>query len=417
VRRTRKALRDVSRIPGPGVVTGASDDDPSGIATYAITGAQTGYSLLWTNLLLIPLGSAIQEMCARIGVVTGSGLASSLRSHYPRWSLLSLVSLLLVANMVNIGADIVAVAEGMELLTGLKSEAIALPIGIAIAATEVLVPYRVFARYLRVLTLVLFAYVLDALVVGPNWSKALRLTFVPSIELNARFLATVVANFGTTITPYLFFWQTSDEIADMHRRHIRTGDAAELRRLRFDVDAGMILANVAAWFIVLTAAATLYPAGIHNIGTAREAAEALRPLAGDEAASLFAVGLIGMGLLGIPVLAGSSAFALAEVFDWREGLERKPAEAPQFYVVIVLGTLVGVLVVLSGLGAIRALFVAAVLNGIIAPVLISAIMIVGNDRRLLGAHRNGPVSNLLGLITMVVMTAAALAMMLTFVLG
>jgi Mn2+/Fe2+ NRAMP family transporter len=324
---------------------------------------------------------------------------------------------LLVANMVNIGADIVAVAEGMELLTGLKSEAIALPIGIAIAATEVLVPYRVFARYLRVLTLVLFAYVLDAFVVGPNWSKALRLTFVPSIELNARFLATVVANFGTTITPYLFFWQTSDEIADMHRRHIRTGDAAELRRLRFDVDAGMILANVAAWFIVLTAAATLYPAGIHNIGTAREAAEALRPLAGDKAASLFAVGLIGMGLLGIPVLAGSSAFALAEVFDWREGLERKPAEAPQFYVVIVLGTLVGVLVVLSGLGAIRALFVAAVLNGIIAPVLIGAIMIVGNDRRLLGAHRNGPVSNLLGLITMVVMTVAALAMMLTFVLG
>jgi len=356
-------------------------------------------------------------MCARIGLVTGSGLATSLRSHYPRWSLLTLVSLLLVANMVNVGADIVAVAEGMELLTGLKSEAIALPIGIAIAATEVLVPYRLFARYLRVLTLVLFAYVVDAFVVSPDWSRALRHTFVPTIRLDAAFLATVVANFGTTITPYLFFWETSDEIADMHQRHVRAGDEAELRRARFDVDAGMILANVAAWFIVLTAAATLYPAGIHHIGTAREAAEALRPLAGDNAASLFAVGLIGMGLLGIPVLAGSSAFALAEVFDWREGLDRKPVEAPQFYVVIVLGTLVGLLVVLSGLGAIRALFVAAVLNGLIAPILIAAIMIVGNDRRLLGAHRNGPVSNLLGLVTTVVMASAAVAMVLAFAVG
>ena len=415
--RLARTLRRYGSIPGPGVVTGASDDDPSGIATYSVAGAQTGYRLLWTSLLTLPLNAAVQEMCARIGLVTGGGLASVLRRHYSRRLLLVLVALLFVANTVNIGADIAAVAAGIDLLTGLPEKAVVVPVGVAIAVTEIFVPYRVFATYLKLLTLVLFAYVVDAFIAGPDWGKAVRMTFLPHIRWDAAFLTTVVAVLGTTISPYLFFWETSEEVEEMHLRRITPGDENALRRAVIDSHLGMMLAHVMFYFIVLTTAATLFPAGIHEITTAREAAEALRPLAGDHAATLFAIGFIGTGLLAVPVLAGSAAYAVAEVFDWREGLENKPAQAPQFYAVIALSTVIGLGIALSGVGAIRALFVAAVVNGVIAPVLIAAILVVSNDERVLGRHRNGKLSNVLGVATVAIMGLAAIGMAVTFLAG
>lgn len=416
-REAARSLRRLWSLPGAGVVTGASDDDPSGIATYSVAGAQTGYSLLWTSLVSLPLNVGIQEICARIGLVTGGGLASVLRRHYSRRLLIVLVSLLFVANTVNIGADIAAVAAGVDLLTGIPTGAMVVPIALGISVTEVFVPYRVFATYLKFLTLVLFAYVADAFVAGPDWGAAIRATFVPRVRLDASFVTTLVAILGTTISPYLFFWETSEEVEEMHRRGIEPGDEPELRRVQIDTSIGMLLANIVFYFIVLTTAATLYPAGIRHIATAREAAEALRPLAGDRATILFAAGLVGTGLLAIPVLAGSAAYAIAEVFDWREGLESRPREAPQFYAVIAIATIIGMVIALSGVGAIRALFVAAVVNGVISPVLIAAIVVVSNDERVLGPHRNGIVSNVLGVVTVVVMGVAALVMIGMFVVG
>ena len=412
-----RTLKRVWALPGAGVVTGASDDDPSGIATYSVTGAQTGYGLLWTSLVTLPLNVGIQEICARIGLVTGGGLAAVLRRHYPRRLLVALVSLLFVANTVNIGADIAAVAAGINLLARVPEGALVVPVAAGILLSEVFVPYRIFATYLKFLTLVLFAYVADAFVAGPDWGAALRATFVPHIRLNATFITTLVAILGTTISPYLFFWQTSEEVEEMHRRKILPGDEPELRRAQIDTNIGMLLANVVFYFIVLTTAATLYPAGVHKIATAREAAEALRPLAGDHAATLFAIGLVGTGLLAIPVLAGSAAYAVSEVFEWREGLEKRASDAPQFYAVIALSTMIGMGIALSGVGAIRALFIAAVINGVISPVLIAAILVVSNDERVLGVHRNGIVSNVLGGVTVAVMGLAAIGMVIAFLLG
>ncbi len=415
-RRMRRIAAEAWSLPGPGVVTGASDDDPSGIATYSIAGAQTGYSLLWTSLLTFPLNAAVQNMCARIGLTTGSGLAAALRRHYPRRLLLTLVSLLFVANTINIGADIAAVAAGIDLLTGIPESVLVGPVGVAIATSEILVPYRVFANYLKVLTLALFAYVADAFFAGPDWRKALANTVLPNIRLNATYITTVVAVFGTTISPYLFFWQASEEVEEMHRLHIKRGSGPAIRRESIDVDVGMLLANVVFYFIVLTTAATLYPAGLRDITSARDAAEALRPLAGDKATILFAIGFIGTGLLSIPVLAASAAYAVAEVFDWKEGLEEKPLQAPQFYLVIALATFIGLGIAASGVGAIRALFFAAVINGVTSPILIAAIVLVCNDRRIMGRHRNGILTNTLGIATVVIMTLAALAMALALLI-
>jgi Mn2+/Fe2+ NRAMP family transporter len=402
-------------LPGPGVITGASDDDPGGIATYSLAGARTGYSLLWTSLLTLPLNAAIQNMCARIGLVTGKGLAFALRRRYPRSVLLFFVLMLFIANTANLGADIAAVAAGVGLLTGIPNGAIVVPAGIGIAMLEILVPYRIFSTYLKLLTLVLFAYIIDAFVAGPDWGAALRGTFVPSLSLDGAFLTTVVAVAGTTISPYLFFWQTSEEVEELRAKRLQQGGEPELRRAQLDVDVGMFLANLVFYFIVLTTASTLHPAGLRDITTARQAAEALRPLAGNEASVLFAIGFIGTGLLSIPVLAGSAAYAVAEVFDWREGLEEKPREAPQFYLVIAISTALGLVIAASGVGAIQALFVSAVINGVTAPVLIGAIIVVSNDEQVLGRHRNGLLSNLLGLATLLLMSAAAVLMTATFV--
>jgi Mn2+/Fe2+ NRAMP family transporter len=382
-----------------------------------VTGAQTGYQLLWTAPLTFPLNAAVQNMCARIGLVTGGGLAAALRRHYSRRVLIGLVALLFVANTMNIGADIAAVASGINLLTGLPEEVLVAPVGIAIAVSEIVVPYRIFANYLKILTLALFAYVADAFFANPDWASALKHTLIPTIKLNPAFITTLVAILGTTISPYLFFWQASEEVEELHRSHIKRGDESVIRREALDVDAGMLLANIVFYFVILTTAATLYPATAGEISTAAEAAEALRPIAGDKATILFALGFIGTGLLAIPVLAASAAYAIAEVFDWREGLEENPRQAPQFYLVIGFATLVGLVIAATGIGAITALLVAAVVNGVVSPLLIIAIMVVSNDERVLGGHRNGPFSNLLGAATVTIMAVAAIAMMLTFLLG
>jgi Mn2+/Fe2+ NRAMP family transporter len=291
------------------------------------------------------------------------------------------------------------------------------PVGVAIAVSEIFVPYRVFANYLKLLTLALFAYVIDGFLAHPDWLKAAKHTFLPTIQFNVTSITALVAVLGTTISPYLFFWQCSEEVEEMHRRNLAPADETELRREQLDVDAGMLLANLVFYFIILTTAATIYTSGSRDITSARDAAEALRPLAGDRATIIFAIGFIGTGLLSIPVLAASAAYAVAEVFDWKEGLEENPRQAPQFYLVIGLASLIGLGIAVSGVGAIRALFVAAVVNGVVSPLLIAAILVVSNDEEILGRHRNGPISNLLGGATVAIMGLAAVGMALAFVLG
>ncbi|HLF71901.1 MAG TPA: Nramp family divalent metal transporter [Dehalococcoidia bacterium] len=415
--RLRRKARYLLSLPGPGIVTGAADDDPSGIATYSLAGARLGYGLLWTSLFTLPLNAAVQNMCARIGLLSGGGLAAALRRRYSRRVLLTLVSLLFAANVANLGADLAAVAAGVDMLTGLPEQGVIVPIGIAIALTEIMIPYRIFATYLKILTLVLFAYVIDVFFTQPDWSEAIKRTFIPHIELNAEFVSTLVAVFGTTISPYLFFWQTSEEVEELHHYHKERGTEPDVRRAQMDVNAGMLLCHVVVYFIILTTAATFFPSGVREISTAREAAEALRPLAGNKATVLFAVGFIGTGLLTIPILAGSAAYAVAEVFDWKEGLEEKPRQAPQFYLVIAIATVIGLVIAATGIGAIRALFIAAIINGVTAPLLIFAIIAVSNDSEVVGAHRNSALSNALGYATVVVMSLAAIAMFATFALS
>lgn len=404
---------------GPGLITGVADDDPSGIATYTVTGATYGYQLLWMSLVTFPMNFAVQSLCARIGLVTGSGLATVIRRRYGRQLLAPVVFLLLVANIVNIGADLAAIAASIELVTGLPAPALLAPIGLAVALTEIIVPYAVFARYLKLLSLVIFAYVICAFVAGPDWKAALGATVLPRLSFSTAMLATVVAILGTTISPYLFFWQVSQEVEEERERGIvatihATGQMnALLRAARLDVGLGMAMANIGFYFVVLTAAATLHRAGMTDVETAAQAAQALEPLAGRAASLIFALGIIGTGLLAIPVLAGSAAYATAELFGWKEGLSQRFGQAPQFYGVIALATLLGALPSFTGISEIRALFVAAIVNGLIAPVLLVVIMLISRDRQVLGDYTAGRTISLMGWITTIAMALAALAFLAT----
>ena len=402
---------------GPGLITGVADDDPSGISTYTITGASLGYQLLWTSLLTLPMNFAVQSICARIGLVTGRGLTSVVARHYGRRWLYVLVLLLFVANVVNIGADIAAIAAVVEMLFGLPALALVAPIGLGIALIEVVMPYPQLARWLKLLTLVIFAYVAAAFLASPDWGAALSATFLPRLSLDRDSVQTVVAILGTTISPYLFFWQTSEEVEEEQSQRIEFEGLSQERRralLRaadYDVGTGMVLANLVFYFVVVAAAATLFRAGQRDIETAAQAAQALRPLAGDAAGLLFALGIIGTGLLAVPVLAGSVAYAAAELFDWPEGLNQTFRRAPQFYAVLGLATMLGVGLAYSGIPAIRALFLAAVLNGVIAPVLLVFIMVVARDRRTLGEYRVRPLVTAFGWATTLAMLVAALVML------
>ena len=409
-------VRDFFSQLGPGLITGAADDDPSGIATYSITGAAFGYGLLWTALFSFPLMAAVQLMCARLGMVTGRGLAAVVRRRYSRWVLWGACLLLIVANTINIAADLGGMAEATHMVTGINSLWCTPFWAGLIVVLLMKTSYRVIARVFKWLTLALFAYVITAFLARPDWSQVLRATFVPDVHWTREYLSVLVGILGTSISPYLFFWQAAEEVEEekadgkvtVAQREGATNQ--ELRRARNDVVFGMFFSNVAMYFIILTTAATLHAHGLTQISTARQAAEALRPLAGSGAYWLFTLGLIGTGMLGVPVLAGSSAYAICEARAWSASLDRKPSLAPKFYGVLGAAMALGLVLDYAGLNAVRMLFWAAVANGVLAPPLIVLVVMLTNDRRIMGDRVNPPLLRWLGWTAAAVMTAAAVAM-------
>jgi NRAMP (natural resistance-associated macrophage protein)-like metal ion transporter len=411
------------RSLGPGLITGASDDDPSGIGTYSQTGAQFGYAQLWLALFSFPLMAAVQEICARIGLQTGAGLAENIRKHYPRPVLYVCVSLLVVANTINLGTDLGAMAAAAQLLLGIPFLGWLLAMTLLTGLLEIFVSYKRYARVLRFLTLSLFAYVFVVFVVPQDWGQVLRSTFIPTLQFTPDYLLNIVAILGTTISPYLFFWQANEEIEEeidegKTSKTARQGITCnELKWMRTDVTAGMVFSNVIMWFIIVTTASTLFRNGITAIDSAPKAAEALRPIAGQFAYILFAAGIIGTGLLAVPILAGSAAYAVAETFHLREGLSLKLRQAPGFHGVIALATLVGAGINLLGINPIQALYYTAVLNGIIAPPLLVMIMLISGNREIMHDNVNGPVSRTLGWLATLLMGIAAIALLVSMISG
>ena len=383
-----------------------------------MTGAAFGFAQLWTVFFAFPLMFAVQLMCARLGLVSGQGLAGVLRRRYPKWVLLGACALLAVANTVNIGADLGGMAEAMQMMTGL-SPLLWLPVFAALIVVLLIwSSYRHIAKVFKWLTLVLFAYVAAAFMSHPKWSQVLRATFVPHLEWNVRFIATFVAILGTTISPYLFFWQAAQEVEEEREKGRKTvrarrgATAEELRAARNDVMTGMIFAGVVMYFIILTTGATLYEEGHRDIETARQAAEALRPLAGDFASLLFTIGLVGTGMLGIPALAGSAAYAVAEAMHWRGSLNDRPRVARKFYGVLATAVALGLALNYLKVNAVKMLFYAAVINGVLAPPLIVLVTLLTNDKEVMGNKVNSAWLTWLGWLTAAVMTAATIAMII-----
>jgi NRAMP (natural resistance-associated macrophage protein)-like metal ion transporter len=390
----KKPRNIVLRLLGPGLVTGAADDDPSGIATYSQAGAQFGYGLLWTVFLTTPFMIAIQLVSARIGRVTGKGLAANVMELAPRWLVLGLIFLLVAANTFNIAADIAAMGESLSLVIGGLDHEHALIFAATSTLLQVFVPYRRYAPVLKFMTLTLFAYVATALTVKIPWSTALLAAIWPNPTVNADYFLMVVAVLGTTISPYLFFWQASQEVEEMHKgknrrplRELTRGGLTELDRIGIDTTVGMMLSNVIAFSIILTTAAVLDASGVTNINSATQAAEALRPLAGDFTFLLFALGIIGTGMLAIPVLAGSAAYGVSEVFGWPATLEAKAPDAVGFYTIIAAATVIGFGLGFTGIDAIHMLVWSAVLNGIVAVPIMAMMMVIVANSRLMGRFK------------------------------
>jgi NRAMP (natural resistance-associated macrophage protein)-like metal ion transporter len=413
-------FRRFLKMLGPGLISGASDDDPSGIGTYAIAGAQLGYQPLWTALVTFPLMTAVQFICAKIGLVTGRGIAGALRKHYPRVLLYPVVLALLVANTINVGADLLAIAAGINLLAPISISAMMVPLAFLIVALQVWGSYRFIEKTFKWLTLSLFAYVGAAFLARPQWSEALRGTVLPRVHFDSAFLATLVAILGTTISPYLFFWQASQEVEEEISRgrkrlsQRRGATDGEMGYAAWDVSIGMLLSNVIMYFIILATAATLHQAGKTDVATAADAAEALRPIAGPAATVLMALGLIGTGLLAVPVLTGSASYAVCEMFGWKCSLEAKPGQAKEFYLVLCAATLGGLFLDFAGVSPISALFWTAVINGFLAPPVLAVIMIIANNRTIMGHRANGLAMNLMGWMTVAVMFAAAVGLIITW---
>jgi len=401
---------------GPGLITGCADDDPSGISTYSMTGAAFGYGLLWTALLSFPLMVSLQLMCGRLGMVTGRGLAGVIRRRYPRWVLWGACSLLMLANMINIGADLGGMADATAMITGVNS-LIWTPLYTALMMSFLFwSSYRQIARLFKWITLALLAYVAAAFFVKVDWRQALASTLDPRLAWSREYLAILVGILGTTISPYLFFWQASQEVEEERAQgktlaQRKGATAEELRRLRVDVVTGMFASNFIMYFIILTTAATLHTHGILRIETAKQAAEALRPLAGRGAYLLFTLGLIGTGMLGVPVLAGSCAYAVSEAAAWRGSLERKPRGARKFYSVLGIAMIIGLALDYVGLNALKMLFWAAVVNGLLAPPLILIVLLLTDDRKVMGDHVNSLAERILGWTTFAIMTAAGASLL------
>jgi len=405
---------------GPGLITGAADDDPSGISTYAVTGASFGYGLLWTALFSFPSMAAVQLMCARLGMVTGLGLAGVVRRQHSRYILWGACALLIVANTFNIGADLGGMAEVAQMITGITAF-IWLPLFvILIAVLLVWLSYRRIVQIFKWLTLALFAYVIAAFLARPHWSDVISFTFIPHVEWTAKYMATMLGVLGTTISPYLFFWQAAQEVEHERAQGRRTVKARrgatkkELLAARVDVLTGMMFSNVVMYFIILGSGATLYVSGHRDIETARQAAEALRPLAGNGAYFLFAIGLIGTGMLGVPVLAGSAAYAVSEAMRWRGSLNDKPRRAPKFYLVLALALGIGLLLNYLKLEAVKMLFLAAVINGLLAPPLIVLLTTLSSNSKIMGTHVSSLLLRVLGWTTAFVMTLVSVSMFIAW---
>jgi NRAMP (natural resistance-associated macrophage protein)-like metal ion transporter len=412
--------RSFLKSVGPGLITGASDDDPSGIATYSQAGAQFGYSLSWTMLLTYPLMAAVQEISARIGRVTGQGIAGNMRKHYPRWLLQTLVLLLSLANVINIGADLGAMGDALGLLVGGPRIVYVAVFGLLCAMLQIFMTYTRYVAVLKWLCLALLSYFATAMVVHVPWGQVAWGLFVPSFSSDAAFWTMMVAIFGTTVSPYLFFWQASQEAEDIkavpERKALlrRPGQAVDaFQRIRLDTYIGMALSNLVALAIIVTTAATLNANGITHITTSSQAAEALKPVAGELAFTVFALGIIGTGLLSVPVLAGSAAYALGETRQWRLGLDRKPLDAKEFYAAIALATLAGVMINLSPLDPIKALYWSAVINGVVAVPVMVAMMRMTGDPKVMGKFTDTGPLRVTGWLATGVMAGAVVAMTIT----
>ncbi|PJC54490.1 MAG: iron transporter [Candidatus Levybacteria bacterium CG_4_9_14_0_2_um_filter_35_21] len=412
------------KILGPGLITGAADDDPSGIATYSQTGAQFGYGQLWTVILMYPLMTAVQEACARVGAVTGKGLAAVVRDYYSKKILYFVVALVVIANIINIGADIGAMAESMRLIIPISFTYWALIFTFVMLALEVFTSYSAYAKILKWLSLVLLAYPITAIIAGQNWPVVLRATFVPHIQLDFGFFFLLTGVLGTTISPYMFFWQASEEIEEEieEKRVGQNGGIPKisklfLRNLRIDTFLGMLFSELMTFFIIITAASVLNANGVTNISTAADAAKALEPLvstfpnSGLIAKTIFAAGVVGIGLLAVPVLAGSASYALSEAFHWREGLSLKFKKAHGFYGVIIASTLIGLLINFIGIDPIKALVFTAVFNGVTSVPLIFVIARVSNNEKIMGEHKNTLISTVLLWLTFATMGGSAIIML------
>lgn len=424
--KVKKKLNKLIHVFGPGVTTGAADDDPSGIATYSQTGAQFGYGQLWTVLFMYPLMTAIQEATARIGAVSGKGLAAVIRQNYNKKILYTVVLLVVVANTINIGADIGAMAAAAELIIPLPFIVLAIVSTALILVLEIFTSYAVYSKILKWLTLSLLAYPITAFIIGQPWGEIIKATFIPHIEFSFGFLFIITAVLGTTISPYMFFWEASQEVEEeiAQGRVNRIGGIPRISRffiknLRLDNIIGMFASEVTAWFIIIVAATVLHSSGVTNIATAADAAKALEPLvhnfpnAGFLAKTIFAIGIIGLGLLGIPILAGSASYALSEAFNWHEGLYRKLKEAHGFYGILTIATLIGLLINFIGINPIKALIFTAVINGAVAVPLIFLIARIARNKKIMGDYQSGYLSNALVWTTFVIMATAVLAMFFT----
>lgn len=417
-------IKKLLKTIGPGFITGASDDDPSGIGTYSQTGAQFGLNQLWTALFSIPFMIAIQEMCGRIGLVTGKGLAAVIRENYSKKTLYSVVVILLIANTITIGADLGAMAAAVELIIPVPFTLLLLFITVLTLVLEIFVSYRTYAKVLKYFALTLLAYIVTALVIHMDWGTVFIATAIPHISWSKEYLLNIVALLGTTISPYLFFWQADEEVEERILHHTTKGIGLkksevakeELRKMRWDTGFGMIFSNLITFFIIATAATTLGAHGITDISTAAQAAAALQPLAGEFASILFTIGIIGTGLLAVPVLAGSASYAIAETFNWKQGLYRKISQAHGFYGVITIATVFGLAINFLGIPPFKMLYYVAVLNGLLAPPLMVIILRISTNRTIMGAHVNSRLSTVAGYTITAIMSVVGIALLVSLLL-
>lgn len=409
------SLKKLWRSIGPGFITGASDDDPSGIATYVIAGARFGLNILWTALFALPFMIVIQEMSGRIGLATGKGLISNMRHHYPRLILIMITLMIVMTNIVNIGADLAGMAAAFHLIAPAVPQGLfSLVISLSLVLLLILFSYRKIASYLKWIAFVLISYIVASFLVDQNWSEVLYRTITPHIEFSKSYLIILVAIFGTTISPYLFVWQTSEEIENERMIHhgrpsalIRGNDVKDMTR---DTMIGMLFSNLIMYFIIALSSATLFRNGITDVTTIDQIASVLKPLAGPYSTELFLIGILASGLLAIPVLAGSAAYALAELFGWREGMNKKFGKAPQFYLIIALATFAGLALPFLGIDPVRALLYTAVALGFLSPILIALILHMANNKKIMGSFTNKLGSNIMGVILLIFMTTSVVAL-------